>query len=54
MTDCIFCKIITGDIPSTKVYEDEQIFVFKDIYPKAEVHILIVPKLHIKNLNVNL
>mgnify|MGYP000586014269 FL=1 len=51
MTDCLFCKIIAGDIPSSKVYEDEQIYVFKDIYPKAEVHILVVPKIHIKSLN---
>ena len=51
MTDCLFCKIIAGDIPSSKVYEDEQIYVFKDIYPKAEVHILVVPKIHLKSLN---
>ncbi|OUR65698.1 histidine triad nucleotide-binding protein [Methylophaga sp. 42_25_T18] len=51
MTDCLFCKIIAGDIPSSKVYEDEQIYVFKDIYPKAEVHILVVPKIHIKSLD---
>jgi len=51
MTDCIFCKIIAGDIPSPKVYEDEQIFVFKDISPKASVHILVIPKIHIKSLD---
>ena len=51
MTDCIFCKIIAGDIPSSKVYEDEQIFVFKDISPKASVHILVIPKIHIKSLD---
>ena len=51
MTDCLFCKIIAGDIPSSKVYEDEQIYVFKDIYPKAEVHLLVVPKIHLKSLN---
>jgi histidine triad (HIT) family protein len=51
MSDCLFCKIIAGDIPSVSVYEDEQIFVFKDINPVAEVHILAVPKKHIKSLD---
>jgi histidine triad (HIT) family protein len=51
MTDCLFCKIIAGDIPSDKVYEDDKIYVFKDIYPKAEVHILVVPKIHITSLD---
>lgn len=51
MTDCIFCKIITGDIPSAKVYEDEQIFVFKDINPKAAVHLLVIPKIHLDSLD---
>ncbi len=51
MTDCLFCKIIAGDIPSVSVYEDDQIFVFKDINPAAEVHILAVPKKHIKSLD---
>ena len=45
--DCIFCKIIAGDIPSAKVYEDEQIYAFRDINPMAPVHVLIVPKTHI-------
>ena len=45
--DCIFCKIIAGDIPSTKVYEDEHVFAFKDINPMAPVHILVIPKEHI-------
>jgi len=45
--DCIFCKIIAGDIPSTKVYEDEAVFAFRDINPQAPVHILITPKEHI-------
>jgi histidine triad (HIT) family protein len=49
MTDCIFCKIIAGDIPSSKVYEDEKIFVFKDINPKASVHLLVIPKQHIQS-----
>lgn len=51
MTDCIFCKIIVGDIPSAKVYEDDQIFVFKDINPKAAVHLLVIPKVHLNSLD---
>ena len=42
--DCLFCKIISGDIPSAKVYEDELVYAFKDINPMAPVHVLIVPK----------
>lgn len=45
--NCLFCKIIGGDIPSTKVYEDENVFAFRDINPQAPVHILVVPKEHI-------
>lgn len=45
--DCLFCSIIAGDIPSTKVYEDERILAFKDINPEAPVHVLIIPKTHI-------
>ncbi len=45
--DCLFCKIIAGEIPSAKVYEDEYVYAFKDIAPQAPVHILIVPKLHV-------
>lgn len=51
MVDCLFCKIIAGDIPSSNVFEDDQIFVFKDINPKAEVHLLIIPKIHIDSLD---
>ena len=47
MSDCIFCKIITGEIPSEKVYEDDFILAFNDIAPHAPVHILVVPKEHI-------
>ena len=47
MEDCLFCKIINGEIPSEKVYEDEEILAFKDIHPKAPVHILVIPKKHI-------
>ena len=45
--DCLFCKIISGDIPSTKVYEDDIVYAFNDIAPEAPVHVLIVPKEHI-------
>ena len=50
MEDCIFCKIIKGDIPSNKVYEDEDILAFYDINPAAPIHILVIPKKHIKSL----
>ena len=50
MTDCIFCKIARGEIPSTKVYEDEDIFAFNDINPLAPVHFMIIPKLHVATL----
>ncbi len=49
--DCIFCKIVAGQIPSTKVYEDDQILAFRDIHPVAPVHVLIVPKKHIASIN---
>ncbi len=45
--DCIFCKIIAGEIPSKKVYEDDTIFAFYDINPQAKIHVLVVPKQHI-------
>lgn len=47
--DCLFCKIINGEIPSNKVYEDETVFAFRDIEPQAPTHILIIPKEHIKS-----
>ena len=47
MNDCLFCKIIAGEIPSTKVYEDEYVFAFRDINPQASVHVLVLPKEHI-------
>ena len=47
MIDCLFCKIIAGEIPSTKVYEDEFVYAFRDINPQAPVHVLVVPKEHI-------
>ena len=46
MNDCIFCKIIAGEIPSKKKYEDEEIIIFEDIAPKAKIHLLCVPKEH--------
>ena len=49
MTDCLFCKIIAGEIPSKKVYEDESVFAFYDINPQAPVHILVIPKEHIQS-----
>jgi histidine triad (HIT) family protein len=51
MSDCIFCRIARGEIPSKKVYEDEDIFAFHDIQPQAPVHFMIIPKLHIASLN---
>ena len=47
MENCLFCKIVKGDIPSTKVYEDEQVLAFRDIAPQAPTHILVIPKAHI-------
>ena len=51
MSDCLFCKIIAGDIPSTKVYEDDLVFAFRDINPQAPTHILVIPKTHISGCN---
>ena len=48
--DCLFCKIIKGEIPSTKVYEDEFVYGFKDINPAAPIHVLVIPKKHIECL----
>ena len=49
--DCLFCKIIKGDIPSTKVYEDELVYAFRDINPQAPTHVLVIPKAHIDSVN---
>ena len=49
--DCLFCKIIAGDIPSTKVYEDDLVYAFRDIAPQAPTHILVIPKVHIGSVN---
>lgn len=51
MSDCLFCKIIAGDIPSSKVYEDETVLAFRDIAPQAPVHILVIPKAHIPSVD---
>ena len=48
--DCLFCKIVAGDIPSTKVYEDELVYAFRDINPQAPTHILVIPKAHIASV----
>ena len=50
MSDCLFCKIVAGDIPSTKVYEDETVLAFRDIAPMAPTHILVIPKAHIDSV----
>jgi len=50
MSDCLFCKIIAGDIPSTKVYEDDSVLAFRDIAPQAPTHILVIPKAHIASV----
>ena len=49
--DCLFCKIAAGEIPSTKVYEDDKLLAFKDINPQAPVHILIIPKEHFDSID---
>ena len=51
MSDCLFCKIIAGDIPSKKVYEDEVCYAFYDIDPQAPVHFLVIPKTHIPSVS---
>ena len=50
MSDCLFCKIVRGEIPSKKVYDDEYTYAFEDIEPKAPTHVLVVPKRHIPGL----
>lgn len=49
--DCLFCKIVAGDIPSTKVYEDDVMLAFRDINPQAPVHVLVIPKQHIGSMD---
>jgi len=50
MTDCVFCSIIAGKIPGQFVHQDEQVVVFKDIHPKARVHLLVTPRVHVESL----
>lgn len=50
MSDCLFCKIARGEIPSRKVYEDEDVYAFHDIHPVAPVHFMLIPKLHLDSL----
>ncbi|MTI15494.1 histidine triad nucleotide-binding protein [Sansalvadorimonas verongulae] len=51
MTDCIFCKIVQGEIPADVVYEDEHCLAFRDIQPKAPIHLLVIPRKHVVNLD---
>lgn len=51
MSECIFCKIINGDIPATKVYEDDKVIAFNDVNPQSPTHVLIIPKEHIPSTN---
>ena len=51
MNDCLFCQIISGSIPSSKVFENEDVYAFRDIHPQAPVHVLIVPKAHIASVD---
>lgn len=51
MDDCVFCQIIEGKVPTEFVYQDEDVVAFRDIHPQAPVHILIIPKKHLENLN---
>ena len=50
MKECLFCKIVSGEIPSTKVHEDEQLIAFRDVNPQAPTHVLIIPRRHIERL----
>ncbi len=50
MSDCLFCRIVAGEVPSDRVYEDDQVVVFRDINPKAQVHLLVIPRIHLESL----
>jgi len=50
MNNCLFCRILTGEIPSKKVYEDEHVYAFEDVRPQAPTHVLVIPKKHIRGL----
>ena len=51
MSDCLFCKIVSGEIPCDKIYENDKLIAFRDIDPKAPTHILVIPKKHISSIN---
>jgi len=51
MSDCLFCKISQGEIPSTKIYEDDDVYAFEDIHPKTPVHVLVIPRQHVATLS---
>lgn len=51
MSDCLFCKIISGEIPSAKVYEDDLVYAFRDINPQTPVHVLVIPKKHFASMD---
>jgi len=51
MSDCIFCKIVSGDIPGDIIYQDEDVLAFRDLNPQAPVHFLVIPKRHIRSIN---
>ena len=51
MTDCLFCKVVSGDVPVDVVYEDNHVMAFKDISPQAPTHVLVIPKGHISTIN---
>ena len=51
MSDCIFCKIINNEIPSTKLFENDFVIAIQDINPKAKIHVLVIPKIHVESLN---
>lgn len=51
MKDCLFCRIIAGEIPSAKVYEDSRVYAFRDINPQAPVHVLVIPKAHVSGID---
>ena len=51
MDNCLFCKILKGEIPSSKVYENDYVYAFRDINPQAPVHVLVIPKKHVSSLN---
>jgi len=50
--DCVFCKIVAGELPAKKEYEDEEVVAFWDLHPKAPIHLLIIPKVHIESLGL--